>query len=131
MGDNTRFNLKWKLFKRDGWRVKDTNGQYVKYVETDNIDPRLVGRIIRYTKCSFGCGKTINWELATIDHHPIPRRDGGRWVLENTRLACAPCNNGEGAIYKPTVGRYVHAVRKASGCYKNHTELHGIPSIYL
>lgn len=69
---NARKTLKRRLFKRDG------------------------------PLCAFGCGTVLTHETATIDHYPIPRRLGGPWTLENTRLACQPCNSGDGG--RPELG---------------------------
>jgi len=44
------------------------------------------------TDCSFGCGRVLTPETATIDRYPIPGRNGGRYTKRNTRLACRLCN---------------------------------------
>lgn len=70
MGKSRR-TLKSRLFKRDGWKI-DTEW---------------------FAMCAFGCGTELTYETATIDHWPIPRRLGGTLSLDNTRLACFPCNS--------------------------------------
>lgn len=74
--------LRHCCFYRDGWR---------EVIETEN-GPKKVW----FAYCAFDCGTIIWMETATLDHYPIPYKLGGDWVLENLRLACAPCNSGAG-----------------------------------
>jgi len=90
---NGRKTLKHRLFKRDGFKLCDENG-----------------RVQWFAWCSFGCGTLLKFDPkdgrqqknrlrpydATIDHYPIPRRLGGLYTLDNTRLACFPCNTKDG-----------------------------------
>jgi 5-methylcytosine-specific restriction endonuclease McrA len=70
-------NRKRKLFLRDGWCE---GGDW-------------------YAMCAFECGTILDWDTASVDHYPIPQRDGGDWSLANLRLACYPCNNNDGGRY--------------------------------
>lgn len=68
----SKYKLRHELFIRDGWQ--DRTGDW-------------------YAKCSFGCGTVVARQTATIDRYPVMGRHGGRYILANTRLACAPCNS--------------------------------------
>ena len=46
--------------------------------------------------CSFDCGTVLTFETLTVDRHPLPGRDGGRYVHGNIRPACMPCNESDG-----------------------------------
>lgn len=72
--------LKKRLFRRDGWYEQDPT----------------TGRKDWYANCSFDCGTILTPVNATVDHYPVPRRLGGKKTLENTRLACQPCNTKDG-----------------------------------
>ena len=64
--------LKEKLFKRDGWQ--DSDGYW-------------------YANCEFGCGEILIFKTATLDRYPIMGKRGGRYEMNNLRLACQPCNS--------------------------------------
>lgn len=49
--------------------------------------------------CAFDCGTVLTFETLTVDCHPIPRRDGGRYVHGNIRPACGPCNEDDGLAH--------------------------------
>jgi hypothetical protein len=68
--------LKQRLFERDGWSQKDSEGN-----------------VVWYANCAFGCGDVLDFRHATMDRYPIPGRRGGRYSIDNTRLACMPCNS--------------------------------------
>jgi len=70
--------IKKALFERDGW-IED--GHW-------------------FCECQFGCGTVLDWDSATIDRYPIPGRQHGRYVVENTRLACGPCNWKDGSKHQ-------------------------------
>lgn len=80
MVDHKRIlSLKYRAFQRDGW----SSG----YDATHH-------RQIWLAVCAFpDCDTIIDWETATLDHHPIPHHAGGQWSLSNLRLACKPCNS--------------------------------------
>jgi hypothetical protein len=81
--------LKKRLFQRDGWR---------------GPNPETGHNTLWYAWCAFGCGTLLTRRTATIDHYPLPRRLGGHRTLENTRLACLPCNSreaGNGGLVVP------------------------------
>lgn len=64
--------LKQRAFKRDGWQ--DEHGNW-------------------FADCAFGCGDILDHRHATLDRHPIMGQNGGKYTLDNVRLACAPCNS--------------------------------------
>lgn len=64
--------LKRKAFERDGWQDSDGNW---------------------FATCSFGCGDTLVWSTATLDRFPLMGKDGGKYTIDNVRLACLPCNS--------------------------------------
>lgn len=68
--EDRRRESKRRLFRRDGWQ--DGDGVW-------------------FAMCSFGCADVIGWHEATIDLCPIKKCDGGRYTLDNTRLACRSC----------------------------------------
>lgn len=85
--------LKRKLFERDGWQ--ESEGQW-------------------RAMCSFKCGTVLNFKTATVDRYPIMGMHQGRYLLENTRLACMPCNT-RGANHKLESGskrrKQAHLIR--------------------
>lgn len=59
-----------------------------------------------------GCGVALTDETMTLDRYPIPGKWGGRYVRDNCRPTCAPCNSshtgepspdwdGRGLLYRP------------------------------
>lgn len=68
--EERRRELKRRLFRRDGWQ--DGDGEW-------------------FAMCSFGCGDAIGWRESTTDLYPTNTSDGGRYTLDNTRLACRSC----------------------------------------
>lgn len=52
-----------------------------------------------YADCAFGCGAVLTYNTATIDRYPTPGRCGGTYHIDNTRLACQPCNSNDGGSY--------------------------------
>ena len=46
--------------------------------------------------CSFGCGTVVTFETISVDRHPVPGCQGGRYVRGNIRPACLPCNSAYG-----------------------------------
>lgn len=71
---STKRNLRQKCFERDGWLEGDT----------------------WRAMCAFGCGTELVFETATLDRFPVMGQHGGKYVLDNVRLACAPCNSING-----------------------------------
>lgn len=116
-------HLKNCVFNRDGWREE---------VITED-GPKKVW----FAYCSFDCGMILWMEVATLDHHPIPQRLGGEWVLENLRLACRSCNSREGSKHRYLISLFMPtrltSQERIDWCIKNEKEIternsmHGIP----
>lgn len=47
----------------------------------------------RHSKC---CPGRIDFATMTVDRHPIPGCEGGRYVRDNIRPAWGPCNYRDG-----------------------------------
>lgn len=75
-----RSKLLPQLLSRDGWT--DSEGQW-------------------HVHCAFGCGAVLTPETATIDRYPLPGCHGGKYSLDNTRLACGPCNHADAPTLRP------------------------------
>jgi hypothetical protein len=50
--------------------------------------------------CGFGCGTVLTFETITVDRHPVPGCQGGRYVRGNIRPACGPCNSRHGGVLR-------------------------------
>lgn len=121
-----------RLFVRDGWKAPPLESG---------------GRKEWMAWCAFDCGTLLTWDTATIDHYPIPRRMGGGWGPENTRLACQPCNSSDGGkagganvLIPPGLTpvqrklwwqSHAHEPLDPSTEFTVHAEPHGIPWRYL
>lgn len=71
---STKRRLRQQCFERDGWLEGDT----------------------WRAMCAFGCGTELVFNTATLDRYPVMGQHGGKYVLGNVRLACAPCNSING-----------------------------------
>src|SRR6478752_4925541 len=47
-------------------------------------------------RVSAKCEGTVTISTITVDRHPIPGAEGGRYTRDNIRPACAPCNQTDG-----------------------------------
>jgi 5-methylcytosine-specific restriction endonuclease McrA len=45
---------------------------------------------------STNCQEAVTFETITVDRHPIPGCEGGRYTRDNIRPACGPCNQTDG-----------------------------------
>lgn len=69
----------------------------------------------------FCCCKSIDKTSVYVEYgHIVPKRDGGKYTIENIRPLCADCNRGRGGMHSMNMYKYM-IITKQEGL-KNLTE---------
>lgn len=53
-------------------------------------------------RCSYGCGRKVDFTSITVDRYPVPGCQGGTYQRGNIRPACGPCNFRDGGATRRT-----------------------------